>query len=296
MIRHYLTVDEFSKSGRALRSQFENRFGDQRAASAGRFVWDFWNIPGQYKLLRTPAYHFFTADIYERWHTQLVNWGREVLGCHDISPPWMSCYVDGCSQQLHADHPHGPWAFVYSLTPWTKRTFSGGETQIMRPEFLNTWASNSRATTETEDIFKTVAPRFNRLLVFDPRLPHGVRRVEGADDVLKGRLVLHGWFVQPRPFFVGPLTPKLVNAVLTERLGTLSREMSSVAVNGYVSVRLKVSRSGEVERSQWLTNSLVGDQASQRLAVKIIQRNLNECRFGRAKGTTVLTVPVRFGL
>ena len=46
-------------------------------------------------------------------------------------------------------------------------------------------------------------PRFNQLLVFDPRLPHGVRPVEGTRDPRAARLVLHGWFTQPAPFFQG---------------------------------------------------------------------------------------------
>jgi len=41
--------------------------------------------------------------------------------------------------------------------------------------------------------------------VFDPRIPHGVRTVTGTHDPREGRLVIHGWFVQPRPFIRGPL-------------------------------------------------------------------------------------------
>ena len=48
-----------------------------------------------------------------------------------------------------------------------------------------------------------VPPLFNRLTVFDPRYPHGVRAVEGTRDPLKARLVLHGWFTEPAPFFNG---------------------------------------------------------------------------------------------
>ena len=50
-----------------------------------------------------------------------------------------------------------------------------------------------------------VEPRFNRLTVFDGRYPHGVRPVEGTRDPLKARLVLHGWFTDPTPFFEGVL-------------------------------------------------------------------------------------------
>ena len=48
-----------------------------------------------------------------------------------------------------------------------------------------------------------VQPHFNRLTVIDGRYPHGVRPVEGTRDPLKARLVLHGWFTEPTPFFEG---------------------------------------------------------------------------------------------
>jgi len=58
-----------------------------------------------------------------------------------------------------------------------------------------------------------VQPQFNRLTVFDGRYPHGVRPVEGTRDPLKARLVLHGWFTEPTPFFDGKriLPSKLVS-------------------------------------------------------------------------------------
>ncbi len=47
----------------------------------------------------------------------------------------------GLLQELHADSPHGPWAFVLSLTDWEHRGFTGGETTIFQPHMLNFWSS-----------------------------------------------------------------------------------------------------------------------------------------------------------
>ena len=47
----------------------------------------------------------------------------------------------GLLQELHADSPHGPWAFVLSLTDWENRGFTGGETTIFKPYMLNFWPS-----------------------------------------------------------------------------------------------------------------------------------------------------------
>jgi Rps23 Pro-64 3,4-dihydroxylase Tpa1-like proline 4-hydroxylase len=44
------------------------------------------------------------------------------------------------------------------------------------------------------NLLELVPPLFNRLTVFDPRVPHGVPVVEGTRDPREGRLVLHGWF------------------------------------------------------------------------------------------------------
>ena len=69
----------------------------------------------------------------------LLCYAQEKLGCRSITPVWLSYYVDGCGQELHADVPHGPWAFVLSLTRWEGRRFEGGETEILRPHVLDYW-------------------------------------------------------------------------------------------------------------------------------------------------------------
>src|SRR3989344_4885962 len=226
-----------------MRRHYDGLFGDARAVTGERFVWDYGHVPGRYTHLRTPAYDFFPRGLYEDFHNQLVWWGRRTLGCHDVTPAWLGCYVDGCEQRLHADLPHGPWAFVFSLTPWSTRDFTGGETILLRETTLDYWANLGKSRGLEEDgVVREVAPRFNRLLVFDPRIPHGVRRVEGVKDVARGRLVVHGWFTNPRPFIEGPL-PKaaLQDEVdrLTHGFGQLFSQIGPVA--GLLSASFAVS-------------------------------------------------------
>ncbi|MGA8893346.1 MAG: hypothetical protein WB493_17430, partial [Anaeromyxobacteraceae bacterium] len=176
MVRSLAIVDRFAPEGRALRAHLDARLADPRVASPDRFVWDFWHVPGQYTALRTPAWTFFPREVYERFHSRLVWWGRRTLGCHDVSPPWLSVYVDGCGQELHGDLPHGPFAFVYSLTRWKGRAFRGGETEILRDEVLDWWGRfRSTRRAERPELTRLVEPRFDRLVAFDPRLPHAVR-------------------------------------------------------------------------------------------------------------------------
>jgi hypothetical protein len=225
--RSAIIVDRFAPEIPALRAVFDARFAEPRAARADRFVWDYWHVPDQYTALRTPAWTYFPRVLYARFHNRLVAWGRAHLGCHDISPPWLSLYIEGCRQELHGDLPHGPWAFVVSLTRWRGRRFRGGETLLLRDEVLDFWHDfASVRAVEQAALIRRIAPELGRLTVFDPRIPHGVREVTGTHDPREGRLVIHGWFVQPRPFVRGALPARALSAriaELTDQLGVQRR-------------------------------------------------------------------------
>jgi hypothetical protein len=299
MRKSLITIDSFFKDAPLLRENFEERFKDPREARSDRFVWDYWHVPGQYTALRTPAYLFFPKKIYESFHNQLVWWGRRNLGCHDVSPPWMSCYIDGCRQELHGDLPHGPWAFVYSLTPWKKRKFRGGETLLLKEEILTYWQGfQSTRSLEQEDIVTEVPANFNRLTVFDPRIPHGVRQVEGVRDLLEGRLVIHGWFVQPRPFVEGPLSTKDLQSVIDDLSGSLNQLFAEgLDVHGTLSIRFEVKVSGEVGGIQTLSNALRhpgGDKRIEKALIKHIQSLLGRARFRKQRSPSSVTLPLVF--
>ena len=66
-----------------------------------------------------------------------------------------------------------------------------------------------------------MAPEFNRLTVFDARFPHGVRVVEGVASPLQARVVLHGWFTPPAPFFEGGLGEEAAQEALEAALEPL---------------------------------------------------------------------------
>ena len=292
-------VDQFFGEARGLRAHFEKQFENPREAHSGRFVWDWWNVPGQYTLLRTPAYHYFPAPLYRRFHEALVSWGRENLGCHDISPPWLSTYVEGCKQELHGDVPHGPWAFVYSLTPWQERVFRGGETTMLREEVLDYWSHvPSGSFVEREQLVTEIEPKFNRLTVFDPRIPHGVNEVRGVSDPRQGRLVIHGWFVQPRPFIQGPLKAKALQEALFGLEEILGQVVASGSlIQGVLSLRLTVSASGKVESVKLLADRLRAPGSEVELCALVrraIVAHLKAWKFPRSSGRSVATVPVVF--
>ena len=214
--KHVRVVDGFlppdpSAPGSALglRAVFDAHHDDPRRTHAYRFVWDYWHVPNQYTLLRTPAADYFPERDFAALERRLAEFARDELGCAGVTPVWLSCYVEGMRQELHADVPHGPWAFVLSLTRWDERTWTGGETLILKPETLDYWSGfDADATVERGSLVELVPPKFNRLTVFDPRLPHGVPVVEGVRDPSQGRLVLHGWFNEPEPSLRGALADR----------------------------------------------------------------------------------------
>lgn len=292
-----MVEDRFFEQAREMRGFFENQFKDPRVLHPKRFVWDYWHVPGQYTLLRTPAYEYFPKAIYQKLHQQLVFWGRENLGCHDISPPWLSCYVDGCGQELHGDLPHGPWAFVYSLSPPGERRFTGGETVLIQEPILSYWDQfKTGQSLEMPEIVETVPSLFNRLVVFDPRIPHGVSQIKGTQNPLYGRLVVHGWFVQPRPFIRGKLGKSELQKLIRhmgERLAPLFAE--GYQLYGVTSARFEVSAQGQIKNLKVLTNTLRSSQKEVPQAVmREIKSILLNHRFNQQKGVSKVTLPIIF--
>ncbi|MGV3625014.1 MAG: hypothetical protein ACO1OB_29610 [Archangium sp.] len=289
-----LVVDGFAPEAKPLREHFEARFSDSRRATGDRFVWDLWNVPGQYTALRTPAWEYFPKKIYDAFHQRLVWWGRRTLGCHDVSPPWLSCYVNGCEQRLHGDLPHGPLAFVFSLTPWHRRTFRGGETLLLKDEVLDFWSGfvSTRGVEEPE-VLEEIPAKFNRLVTFDPRIPHGVRRVEGSMEPTEGRLVIHGWFVQPRPFIEGPLsTTSLQNAIdeVTGAIGPLLEDGLEIA--GLLSLGFTV-KNGRVENARVLADTL-RSLSPLKPFVRTVLKTLSQQTFPKTKTASQVTLPLVF--
>lgn len=297
-MKHYLIQDKFFSGAKDLRKVFEDRFKNPRKTEGDRFVWDYWYVQNQYQLIRTPAYHYFPDAIFKQLENELVRWGRETLGCHSITPPWLSYYVDGCHQGLHSDVPHGPWAYVFSLTPKIRK-FKGGETLILKPSVLNYWQNFSdNQDREADSFIEKIPADFNRLVVFDPRFPHGVTEVEGTRDPMEARLVIHGWFVEPRPYVVGPLTTTQVQVALDEFLFRLGEFLPEVGdVNGTISVQVRVATSGEVLSVKVLTNTVIGlrnEAEARKILAKFILTTLKEIKFPKKSKESTVVIPLLF--
>lgn len=284
--------DRFYPEAKGLRKHFDEQFANPLDVHENRFVWDFWNVPDQYCHLRTPAYHYFPEDQYETFHRYLVEWGRENLGCHDISPTWLSSYPEGSFQNVHVDEPHGPLAFVFSLTKSAK-DFSGGETVISREKRVKGITRSKREVkTSPSKLFKRpikVPAKFNRLVIFDPSFPHGVSETKGTKDPRKTRLVIHGWFVQPRPFWEGSLDVEEVQSEMDDLVSKISESKPLKTCSGYIGLRAHVSKSGEITEVDTLVSTLHTPSA-----VEIITEKVKEMRFAPQSEPSRLTIPLVF--
>lgn len=295
---HIFTKDNFYSGATGLRKHFEKRMGKPLQGSADRFVWDYWYVKNQYNLIRTPASEFFPESEFTKFQDFLVRWGQQNLGCHSISTPWLSYYIDGCYMDWHADIPHGPWAYVFSLSP-RKIKYQGGETLILKPEVLSFWNNfDAKKGLERAHMIDRIDAKFNRLVAFDPRFPHSVSEVRGVRDPLEARLVIHGWFVQPLPFVEGSLKPDAIGDQLGDLVDQLSRQlMSEAPFVGTLCLRISINPKGEVNGCKILTMTLIDQNLGwcpKSYLNKSIAQTLAQTQFPKSKGKSEITIPLIF--
>jgi hypothetical protein len=293
--------DSLSK---CLRGKFVDHFSDSRQGNSDRFCFDYWHVPDQYTLLRTPADHFFGEELFGELAESICSYGQRCLGTSSISPPWLSLYVENCEQKWHVDGWHGPWAYVLSLSS-DPLLFTGGETQILKPHVLDYWSSMPTGVgLEMPHLMDRIKPEWNRLSVFDPRLPHSVSPVRGTMDPLRGRLVIHGWFTDPQPHFEGGLEAQaeLAEATIGDALDGLDEEMSDLSrLMGTLAIRISVSgTNGKVTRLEVLSDTLVPDPTepdgwgARAAALNILGRRLLQMQFSTAEADSFVTIPFMF--
>lgn len=251
-------MPSFFDRSQELRGHFEDRVGPSRDTEGTRFVWDYWHIPGQFTYFRTPALGVIPPSLLAQFTGALRTWGREHLGATRVTVPWLSYYIEGCRQELHTDVVQGTWSYVYSLTPWDDRPFTGGETLLAGERLLDYWGNFDPAhSTETRDLVERIPALFDQLCVFDSRLPHGVEIVEGTQDPLRARVALHGWFQPPEPVSDGPLDIRDAEPTLSalrERWSEANARLGPFF--GEAVWRVEVDRGGHVSRVQPVVDNL----------------------------------------
>lgn len=294
----FLILDDFlpRTDAVAMRQQINSHFADPQKHRPDRHqIWNYWHVPGLYTYLRTMPEKVIERQFVARFVEALTIWSQYMLGLGHVTWPYLSLYVDGCEQKLHNDSTNGRFGFVYSLTLDERKT-TGGETIVLKEGDL--FRGNMGRATAGSDLLDLLEPRFNRLVLFDDRMPHGVQRVEGSMNPIEGRFVLHGHISESGPTAEGPLDAVAITRIVYDGLGPLLADVQRLPVvhHGPLVLRLAIEPSGTVSRVDRLLDRLArSDGNSAGVLVGQVVERVRSMRFPAAPEATEATVPLLFG-
>jgi hypothetical protein len=294
----FLVLDDFLPRAEAvaMRRQINAHFAEPYGHTPDRHqVWNYWHVPGLYTYMRTQPEKLIERALVERFVQALTVWAHYMLGLGHVTWPYLSLYVDGCEQRIHNDSVNGRFGFVYSLT-WDERKTTGGETIVFKEGDL--FRDNMGRAAAGAGLLDLIEPKFNRLTLFDDRMPHGVQRVEGSMSPVEGRFVLHGHISESGPSAEGPLDALAVAIAVHDGLGPLLSDVQRMAVfhHGPLVLRLAIEPSGAVSRIDRLVDRLArSDGGSTGPLVERVVGVVRDMRFASAPAPTEATVPLLFG-
>jgi hypothetical protein len=295
-----LVVDDFmpGDAAMAMRADVEAHFADpDRHRPETHQVWNYWFVPGLYTYLRTQPEKIIARAKVEQFCNRLRSWSVDRLGLAGLSWPYLSLYVSGCGQGFHNDARGGRFGFVYSLTPVERDTI-GGETMVFHEGDL--FRRNLRTANAGQGLYELIEPRFNRLVLFDDRLIHGVQRVGGSMDPREARCVMHGHIEESGPIIVGVLSKDASRESIQQAIERFATGRTDLIqhYHGPIVLRFTVSPAGKVIRSRPLLDRVVhernGYEGWEPLKTALIEA-VNEAVFPAAAGETTITLPVTFG-
>ncbi len=294
----FATFDDFLPlaEAQAMRAAAEAHFLEPyKHRPESHHVWNYWYVPGIYTYLRAMPERVLGQELVTRFFQTLRNWSIERLGLSNVTWPMLSLYVDGCGQGIHNDSTNGRFGYVFSLTR-DDRGSRGGETIVWKEgDPFRTRMSRADAG---EGLYDLVPPRFNRLVLFDDRMPHGVQRIEGSMDPLDGRLVLHGHISEGGTLVNGPLTAQTVQSQLVpaaERALDAFPETGQLH-HGPLTLRVEIGADGRVAACRILVNRVArSDGGSPEALVAKIVETIGALRFPPGGAPTLVIFPILTG-
>jgi 2-oxoglutarate-Fe(II)-dependent oxygenase superfamily protein len=282
----------------AMRRDIDAHFADPSAHRRDTHqVWNYWFVPELYTYLRTDAERVIGRDHVDAFHSALREWSTSHLGMAKVSWPYLSLYIPGCRQGWHNDARNGRFAFVYSLTRNERRT-TGGETLILREG--DPFRDNLATATAGRGLYEVIEPRFNRLVIFDDRLPHAVERIDGAMDPVEGRFVLHGHLVEGSAIIAGALPAAVATDQLNDTLAKFGTELAATIAlyTGPLVFRLTINAAGTVDTCDIIVDRVIHPDPGHVNWDEVrgnLEARLKALKFPAAQGRTVLIQPVLFG-
>ena len=291
----FVVVDDFLslEDGLAMRSDIDTHFSSpERHQPATHQVWNYWHVPGNYTYLRTTPEKVIERQKVEAFVEALRTWTAMTLGLAGVTWPYLSLYVPGCMQGLHNDSTNGRLGYVYSLTRNDRQTI-GGETVLVHDrDLFRTLLDRPAAGV---GLFDLIPPQFNRLTLFDDRIPHAVQRVDGSMDPVEGRFVLHGHIGEAGVVAQGGLSPNLIQDAVVYVLKEL-RSGPGKAAHGPLVLSVEIAPSGEVEQVRPIFDRLASnDDADLESLRAAATERVQELRFPEASSLTLANIPFVFG-
>lgn len=292
MIQRQHVVNDFFPEAEAMRTAYDARVKDAYKQTVN---WEYFCAPQMYTYLRTVPQQVMPEALFARFMHHMKEWCIENVGLIPMGVPNLHLMVNGCTLGLHSDFHNGTWGFVYSLTRWNSRRFSGGETLLMRDGV----PSYKKHHVQGETLYELVPAHFNQLLLFDDRLVHGTQTIEGSMDPIEGRIALVGHLRPTSPIVKGGLNAQAARETVLEFHRALRGQIGDYKdVQGTITLKLSIAASGEVESSAILTNNLVTAIAGYAASLdvdtvrEIICRNASALVFPVAAGRSTVIVPV----
>jgi 2OG-Fe(II) oxygenase superfamily len=296
----YFVVDDFLPLDLALsmRADIDAHFGEtDKHRPETHQVWNYWYVPGTYTYLLTVPEKIIVREKVERFMSSLQDWSVTRMGLGEVTWPILSLYIPGCFQNLHNDSLNGRIAFVYSLTNPVRKTQGGGTILMSEGD---PFRRNLASPMTVGGFCETVEPRFNRLVLFDDRVIHGVERIDGSMDPVEGRFVLHGHIRDHGPFVGGALAIEALLPDIQSALGGFIAANGEESYNfhGPISVRFTVEPDGTMSGLHVLLDRVthVAEHHAGRwegLRTKYLAA-LAGLRFPAAPGPTTVIFPVVF--
>lgn len=291
-------IPNFTPLAQPMREHIERHFRTPEKHGPEHQVWNYWYVPNSYTYLRTSPEKVIERSLVEQFVSQVTQFAMTNLGMDHVTWPFLSLYVDSCGQALHNDATNGSFGYVFSVTNWDERKFSGGETMLFheRDYWINGRFTSAGATSSFYDL---VPARFNQMLLFDDRVPHSVPTVRGVVDPCEGRLVLHGHISARRIIVRGALQQAPGDAPGARRLVELIQQITQEhkgRVNGVATFELKVDANGTVQGVRTLIDRVLPlpNGVDPSALVARMAEQLAGLRLDAAAGDSVLGVPFVF--
>ncbi|HYL74417.1 MAG TPA: hypothetical protein VEU96_09435 [Bryobacteraceae bacterium] len=283
---------DFFEEAQELRADFDKHFSDPYSHDRNTQIWDYWHVPDIYAYLRTNPEKVLNPLRVDRFFTKLSTFSAHSLGLLPTRPV-LSLYINGCQQALHNDATNGRWAYVFSLTRWHERRFTGGETIIFREK--NYWETVDITKAGGERCFLELIPAcFNQLLLFDDRLVHGVKQVQGTMVPQEGRIVMHGHLEEAGMVIQGPLDENHAKEILSFAGAEMWLTQYRGTHDGLVTLQINVHENGQVDRVTILVQRILKlrpDVQDPACIVNDLVDSASNLHFSEASTPSVIIAP-----